>query len=491
MFYKNKKFIDINLFVLFFFCVLLLVLRLFNTISFIEPLHVQTGGAEDTGIFAIWLIKNSFNSYSHYLEFELEIENSHLFSAFHYNWLFYYLHAFLAKFSSDLLKLDDLWLPTQIRINTLIFSIIVFFYLVKIYNLFINSYKNIVFAFYIIFGPLTGFWVMSVKPDITYLLFEVVGIFLIIKNLKDLNYFKILLISILLIGAWSVKQNSFVTALSFALYLIFEKKYKFFFFFILNLTFFFIIIITLGPETLLENLSWQKGSALRFDSVHFYNVFKDSFSKILIIYTSLFIFIIKILYRKTNSLNLLKKDKKKYFLIIGSVCSLSQILFSFHYGSAVNYYFIFSIYISIYLINYIGNSNNLFLNLSIIVQIILILLILIGFKGRNSPVVYKNINEYINCVKNLKSPIYSSKEYYRLPWITLQKDNNPIMENMMSENYYSNNLYKLRPISKLISDGKFSSLIFFGKHKNLYDLKNYKFLKYCSNEKNISIYIKK
>ena len=94
-------------------------------------------------------------------------------------------------------------------------------------------------------------------------------------------------------------------------------------------------------------------------------------------------------------------------------------------------------------------------------------------------------------MKNLKSPIYSSKEYYRLPWITLQKDNNPIMENMMSENYYSNNLYKLRPISKLISDGKFASLIFFGKHKNLYDLKNYKFLKYCSNEKNISIYIKK
>jgi hypothetical protein len=80
----NKQ-LNIAFKLLFAICLSLLSLRLFNTISFLEPLHVQTGGAEDTSFIGIWLIKNGVLGYDHFSKFSVDIENPNIFSLFHYN----------------------------------------------------------------------------------------------------------------------------------------------------------------------------------------------------------------------------------------------------------------------------------------------------------------------------------------------------------------------------------------------------------------------
>ena len=66
----------------------------------------------------------------------------------------------------------------------------------------------------------------------------------------------------------------------------------------------------------------------------------------------------KSFYKYFKSLN-----ENQIFLLIGLFFSTSQIFFSFHYGSAVNYYYIFFIYGALFLfteIEDILNKKNLF-----------------------------------------------------------------------------------------------------------------------------------
>ena len=54
------KQLNLSFRLLFIICLSLLFIRFFNNVSFFEPLHVQTGGAEDTSFIGIWFIKNGY-----------------------------------------------------------------------------------------------------------------------------------------------------------------------------------------------------------------------------------------------------------------------------------------------------------------------------------------------------------------------------------------------------------------------------------------------
>ena len=491
-----KRALYLNLVILCLVCLILISLRFINTISFLEPFHSQTGGAEDTGFLAIWLIKNSLWNYNHFENFSIHLDQPQIFSVFHYNWLLYYLNGTIVNLIQSILNVDDLWLPTIVRISCLFFSIIIFVILIKTFNLIKKDNINYLISFYLIFGPMTGFWVISGKPDMFYIIFEISALFFFAKNIKNLNFNKILITILLCYLSWSVKQTSFVTLLSVGLFLLLNKKYLYLissiilFSILLFLTYFF------GPDKLFNSIFWQDGAALSFSYKHFFNVFLDSVSKTVFIYALFLIYIAKIFLKKNFfKQKILIKNDFHFFFLIGFIISLSQIFLSFHYGSAVNYYFIPTIYCALILAPLIHDFNNenkitkLFYLLSINLQIILIFFIFLQIKGSLAPIKYNNINEFSKCVKNLKSPILSAhKDYYRLPWITLYEDNNPILPSMMYENYYKNVKKENRPLNILVKEGKFQTLIL--GETGSYDLKNYILLKECISTKPVKVYIK-
>ena len=489
-----KKQLNIAFKLLFVICLSLLSLRLFNTTSFLEPLHVQTGGAEDTSFIGIWLIKNGVLGYDHFSKFNVDIENPNIFSLFHYNWLFYHLNSFSIIFLQKIFNLSDLWLPTIVRVNCFILSFFSFIIFYKYLNLLNKNKFSIYLSFYLILGPLTGFWVISGKPDMFYIFFEILAIYKILKTKNNHNYLNITIILILLYLSWSIKQTSIVTISSFVFYLLWKKKFNFFIFVILIFSSFLVLTKILGPNQLFESIFWQDGAAISFNFNHFFKVFLDSISKGLIIYAGLFCILLKIFF-KSNIFTYFKSlNENQIFLIIGILFSTSQIFFSFHYGSAVNYYYIFFIYTTLFLFSEINNLMNiknikrLFIS-SIYIQIVLIFLVFIGIKGSISPIKYENVNEFRKCVNDLKAPILSDhKPYYRMPWIT--PDNNPILITMMYENYIKNLSFKDEPVFKEVKKGSFETLII--RNQNKYNLENYTLAKNCKSlfGMKVKIYIK-
>lgn len=480
---------------LFIICLSLLLIRFFNSVSFFEPLHVQTGGAEDTSFIGIWFIKNGLLNYDHYLYFNINIDNPNIFSLFHYNWLFYHLNSLSIILSQKIFNLDDLWLPTIVRINCFVLSILSFIIFYKSLNIISNNKFTFFFSFYLLLGPLTGYWVMSGKPDIFYLFFELFGIYIILKTQFNRNFLNLFIILIILYLSWSVKQTSIVTVSTLLFYFLWKKKIKYFFFTLTIFSGLLILTKILGPNKLFESIFWQGGAALSFNFNHFFAVFFESVSKGLIVYTGLLciflnIFLKKNFYKYFKSLN-----ENQIFLLIGLFFSASQIFLSFHYGSAVNYYYIFFIYGALFLFTEIENllnkkKFNFLLLSSVYVQIFLIVLIFSGIKGSLKPIKYSNIEEFKNCISGLKGPILSDhKPYYRLPWIT--PEDNPILITMMYESYIKNLDFKETPVFKAINKGSFESLIIL--YPEFYNLKNYNFVKKCNSlfMAKVSVYIKK
>jgi len=473
------------------FCLCLLSTRFINSISFLEPLHVQTGGAEDTSFIGIWFFKNGNFNYDHFLKFGIDIENSNIFSLFHYNWLFYTLNALSVNLFQFIFDLNDLWIPTIVRITCFILSLFCVFVYYKSLNQLNKSDLSFFLSLYLFLGPLTGYWVISGKPDIFYIFFETFAIYLILKTINKQNIKNVIIITFVLYLSWSVKQNSIVTISSFALFLLWRRNFKLFF--ILFFEFLLLLILTkiFGPNKLFESIFWQGGSALSFNVQHFLNVFLDSVSKGLVIYFGLICFFLNLISKKHPYKYLKSLNSSKIFLFIGAILSTSQIFFSFHFGSAVNYYYIFFIYAFLFLHSEIKNFliikkiKIIFIS-GIYLQIILIIFIFLGLKGSVTPIRYLNITEFKNCVKNMPSPILSDhKPYYRLPWIT--PDGNPILRTMMYENFTKNTNLKDTPLYKAVKNGEFKTLILSNPQK--YNLKNYKFLKNCKSLKNMNVKI--
>ena len=452
---------------------------------------MQTGGAEDSSFIGIWFIKNGIYSYDHFLNFNVDIDNPNILSLFHYNWLFYHLNALTVIFAQKVFNLSDLWLPTIVRITCFILSLFCFIFFYKSLNILNKSRLSLFLAFYLFFGPLTGYWVISGKPDIFYIVFEVLAIYVILNTQANRNYFNLLLIIILLYLSWSVKQSSIVTISSFAFYLLWKRKYNFFLFLCSVFIIFLSLTKFLGPNKLFESIFWQGGSAISFSIDHFFNVLLDSVSKGLIIYIGLICFLFNFFLKKNFNVFFKSLSDNKIFLIIGIILSSSQIFFSFHFGSAVNYYYIFFIYTSLFLYSEINDflkekKIKILFILGIYLQIVLILFIFLGIKGSIRPVKYSNINEFQKCVKNLQAPILSDhKAYYRLPWIT--PNENPILITMMYENYIKNLNYKDTPIFKAIKNGQFKTLII--RNSDQYILTNYKYLKSCKSLNGMSVKI--
>ncbi len=477
-----------------------LVLILFSTRFYytFSTLHSLTGGIEDEGLLAIWLTQNTQYFQNHYLNFPLSSEiDMRIFNLFHYNWLWYFLNSKLITFYQYIFNLSDEWFANIIRINNLIFSIISFVFLYLTFSIKCKiKYLSIPLCFLVLFGPLTGFWNMSVKPDFGYLVFEMIAIFFFLKNIDKLSITKILVITLFLYLAWAVKQTSIITSFAIFLYLIIKKNklifyYCFTFIILISLTFF------LGGENYIRNMLWVDSKTL-FSINHFLKLLISSIGKIFPV------FVISILFFLTffkNGFIIFKKNNYLLFCFIGFISSTINIFLSLHVGSAPNYYFLTSIYLLLLTSNYVTNfinSKNIKLfelrafNLSIFTQILLIILILSGYLGKIKPFYFSHVQKIKSCTNKLNKPIFfgSSLEYYRLPWINGQYEKNPLIKNWFYDRKYSETPPVDTIIYKLIQKGKFKSLVLSSNDNKIYLLDKYYLSKICEAQNKYYIYKK-
>lgn len=493
---KDKVF-KTSFVILFSLAFVIFLFRFYGTFLYSFPAHVITGGAEDSGLFAVWLVKNNYN-FDHYKEFyELGFQNPELHSAFHYNWFLYYSRAFFVSSMQKLLSLNDLWLPTLIRLQTFFFSIlsllIYFLILKKISSL--DKIKLFFISFFIFFGPVTGYWVISAKPDLNYIFFELLAFYFFIKNINNINYKNLFLMAIFCYFAFSTKQTSLTVFMSINLYFLINKKFK-------NLLYFtsiFIIAILLTNfifnNLLFDSIFFHKASGIDFSIKHFFIVLFDFLSKSL---TVSLLLAYLIFFQNKKIFDQVSKEKK--IILITVIFSIFQIFPSLHIGSAVNYYYILYFFGLILLIYYFEEKKyklSVFERRIIIysnfIQSLLLLAIIFGIKGNLNPQRYVNVNEYKKCIAkySLSKKVFSDNiTYYRLPWITESNDKNRILVTMVYEIERKKNV-AINQIKNSISKGAFKFVIIKGDQnaaKIKYDLSNYTFLGNCNSNQLVSIF---
>ena len=121
-----------------------------------------------------------------------------------------------------------------------------------------------------------------------------------------------------------------------------------------------------------------------FSFIHFINLLVSSIGKFFPIFVIGMFYLLRCYQNKFKDI---KNDNFTLFSFLGLIASLFNILLSFHIGSAPNYYFLSSIFLLLFSSGYIAElykfpKFNLFqfkvINLSILIQSILVILILSG-----------------------------------------------------------------------------------------------------------------
>lgn len=187
-------------------CLLLAAVRTCCAISFFTPWLITTTGSEDEALFSIWKLTQGLPVYAD--PRLIPFANSP------YNWGFYTLYGSISAAALRILHLDSVWLPTICRILTLTIGMagcgLFFLALRESGNArsFWPAYLLPAWSLLVITQPLSGFWLITTRPDIGAVILELAGLLLVLRYLRKPQCFTILFAALALYAAWSFKQTS-------------------------------------------------------------------------------------------------------------------------------------------------------------------------------------------------------------------------------------------------------------------------------------------
>lgn len=472
----NQKLI----FIIFLCLLVIFSTRFFNIFINIDFKHHFTSGYEEESLLIFWYNIKNLNIYTDHLEFPYRWAI--------YNWLFYYFYSFGFILAEKIFQIGYEFIPYISRIITFLFSVLSFVFLTLSFFQ-INKNKSfywiLFLCFFSIYGTSTGWWVMTARPDIAALSFEIIAIYFFLKNKHNLHIKNIFILTIIFYLAWAFKQTSLVVLFSVSLYLLMDKKYKTLLIIISLFIFFILFTIKLNNTHYLQSIYMLNTSSLLYD----YN-YKRILGIIGLFFLKnffLFSLFFYILFKKKYKYSSFYFDTTNRFLFFGLVGSLLY-FFSVltNKGTSDNHTFILIIFIALFVFNNLSLINDLQKNLSVtltsFVQIIIFLLVIFGIRGNLAPSEIKGINEYKKCTKNIiKSPAYIFHSYLALPWITEYE--NPTVINFNYQFEEKSNRLKLGGHKNLINKNFYKTLVV-SKYEKINN-KNYYLIKSCNS---ISIY---
>lgn len=198
--------------------------RTYHTISFSQPSQLMTSGDEVASIFAIWKVRHGLEVYADRFQppYSLAV----------YNWLFYSSNALWSGFWLKALVLEEAWIPTLSRIWSLIGCIVggIGAFLVFRNILRRNGLRGDGFAaslaILLVFGPLFGFWVITVRPDVWSISLEIIAIAVFMALYRKNWMASIVAAAMLAYLAWSFKHTTVFGLGGIALFLLLRKDIR-------------------------------------------------------------------------------------------------------------------------------------------------------------------------------------------------------------------------------------------------------------------------
>lgn len=200
------------------------ILRISNAVSFSIPIQVMTSGDEVASVFAIWKVLQGQDVYTSRFEppFALAV----------YNWLFYLSTAAWSGVWQNLTGLGDAWLPVLGRFWTLggtmagAAAAFVLFRSMLRRDGEPGNFVPACLAMLLAFGPLYGFWVVTVRPDVWAVSLEIIAVCVFHRLLPSGPTRAAAAMASVAYLAWSFKHTAVFGLGGVGLFLLLRRDFK-------------------------------------------------------------------------------------------------------------------------------------------------------------------------------------------------------------------------------------------------------------------------
>jgi len=321
----------------------LALVRLFSAVSFAEPMHMQTSGAEFESLFVIWKYTQGMTIYSDRYQPP--------YNAVVYNWLFYESYGLFTKTVMTALSLRDAWLPTVARFWTLFAvatsAICAYLAFAKISAAHHTARVLVAgFALLVAAGPLMGFWAFTVRPDVWAVAFEIAAAAWFIIKFPNRRWTAIFGAALFAYLAWSFKQSSVTFLLSVGVFLLIRMAWRELVAMIVIMAVAFGLTFVIGEPQYINNILFS-GYPLEFTVER---GIANVTSFVIKMVPGVMLMLAALFYRSRTPgtwAEVWHDDIKLFCLVAALVSGSFALATSFQVGSAENYYFAFSFYLTL------------------------------------------------------------------------------------------------------------------------------------------------
>lgn len=434
---------------------MLVAIRLAHVISFQSPLHVVTSGFEEESLYALYKMVHGLQVYTdpHQLPY----------TATYFNWFFYALYGKLTAFIVATFQLSDAWIPTIGRLLT--FTLVSSGFVLTLRLLRDVQQRTFAFCLSVLlwYGPLVGYWALTVRPDLLGLLFDVcaAGCFLCYFPKQRLS--AVITAALFCYLSWSCKQINIVMPAAIGLTLLCRRQWFALSVFSGMLLGLYAFSFAVMPENM-RNMLFFVNTAIPLSWAVFFGnalaALKKIFPLVLIFLALLVTAVRNPAYRCS-----LQQDHTMLFSACGLIAwSLILLPASSKVGSAENYYFI----ALFFLILFIGKALALlpppvrFMQVTTTIAGVLLLCSIGGVvlqnRSQSLSLQHQSMLALQSCIAELPQPVFVINHYGALPWM------NPSPQTFVLAYNYWNDRQKGLPfehngIGGLIEKGYFNALI--------------------------------
>ena len=474
-------------------CVVLMAIRGHSAISFQLPLQLTTSGAEYESLYVVWKYINGLTVYADH--------NRIPFAGSFYNWLYYYFYGEITGAALKLLSLEDAWLPTITRLITITgaiygtwISTLLFWRVTSESDKFLDNI-GLALAGLIFLGPLMGFFGIATQPDIWGFSLDVTAIYLFLRFYEKRPLLGIILFCVFAYFAWGFKQIFVFSTGTVGLFLLLRNDWRMLSILICLSCAGWGVSLGLGTTQYIKTITSFGGSTVELDSAHLIRNLSNFFIKVIPILLGLFGIFITIIFNERSkdliteawrSLTTKGCNPNIGLSLIGSlVTGIIVIPASSKLLSAENYYFMFSFFLSFFLLSVMSwiaklvewpASISLPLGLGWLLQALAICMVLIGANGSLSARHAHEFNSQMqNCLvsKNLNQPLFVAHQYLSLPWMVPAEDHYVIQTNYRFDKP-SGIKMEGGGVGGLIDKGYFASIVLVGETFDNSDLRRYR-----------------
>ena len=445
-----------------------MLLRAYYSFSFSEPLHIITSGWEQQPVMGLWL-------WVHGLPVFNDFYMAPFYSA-HYNWLFYETYGAFVSLMLWLTGASVEWIPTFARMLTFIGLPVLGYLCYRSYQSMASDLGEsppfwrlmmALFALQVAFGPLVGFWGITVRPDTYALLFEVAAL-LVFWQQRGNRARQLIGAAFFAYIAWSFKHSAIIAPGTIVLFLISERRFRDSLLFIAMMVGAFLSTFALaGPNYLPSLFQAKLPFIVERGYVNLINFATKSAPQL----GAIGLVLVILMASRERAHSFLTRVELRFVAIFCIVSLIVTVPAAAKEGAAENYYFMVSQALAAlgllgYHVAMTLPKHNARVMVSMLLSVgwglhaVAVGGLLGGYLGTLSPsATHATYTEIKQCMSTLPKPIFNETNYLQLPIINPSEP--PVFQ---TYNYYLNrisapNSHQYGGVGGMIDKGMFATIM--------------------------------